>query len=84
MTLIPIQPFTREIMNSAKSTRTRFTIAKKIVVLDRVKDGKVRSKICRNFSLASSTLFQFIKDVKKIRILITVISLVYAYGFLLN
>ncbi len=45
-------------MNSTKSTRTRFTIAKKIEVLDLVKD---------EFSLASSTLFQFIKNEKKIR-----------------
>ena len=67
MTIIPIQPFTRVTMNSAKSTQTRFTIAKKIEVLDLVKNGKARTEICREFSLASSTLFQFIKDEKKIR-----------------
>ena len=50
-------------MNSKKSTRTRFTIA----VLDHINDGKAITEICREFSLASSTLFQFIKDEKKIR-----------------
>ena len=65
--IIPIEPFTRKIMNFAKSTRTRFTIAKKIEVLDLVKDGKARTETCRKFSLASSTLLQFIKDEKKIR-----------------
>ena len=36
-------------MNSAKSTRTQFTIAKKIEVLDLVNDGKARTEICREF-----------------------------------
>ena len=65
MTIIPIQPPTRETTNSKKSTRTRPTIAKKTEAPDPVNDGKARSEIRREFPLASSTLLQFTKDEKK-------------------
>ena len=54
-------------MNSPKSKRTRFSIAKKIEILELVKTGKSRSDLCRDFGIASSTLHQFIKDESKIR-----------------
>ena len=54
-------------MTSPKTKRTRFTIAKKIEILNLLQNGNARSDVCRQYSIASSTLFQFIKDEKKIR-----------------
>ena len=52
-----------ELMNFGKTKRTRFTIAKKVEILDLVKSGSVpRKKICKNYKIASSTLHTFPKN----------------------
>ena len=54
-------------MNSLKSKRTRFSIIKKIELLDLVRKGKPRKEICLIYGIPPSTLFTFIKDEEKIR-----------------
>ena len=55
-------------MNSGKTKRTRFAIAKKIEILDLVKSGTIpRTEICKNYKIASSTLHTFLKFERKIR-----------------
>ena len=54
-------------MDSPKTKRTRFSIAKKVEILDCVKTGTPRVEICRNYSIASSTLHTFLKHESKIR-----------------
>ena len=57
----------QDIMNSPKGKRTRFSIAKKVEILDLVKKGKSRVEICKEFGLAPSTLSTFLRDEKKVR-----------------
>ena len=54
-------------MESPKMKRTRFSIAKKVEILDLVKAGKPRTDICREFKIAPSTLYTFLKDEGKLR-----------------
>ena len=54
-------------MNAPKATRVRFLIAKKVELLDLFRKGRSRTDICRDYGIASSTLFNFIKDESKIR-----------------
>ena len=54
-------------MTSPKNKRIRFSIAKKVEILDLVRKGNPRTDICRTYAIASSTLFDFIKNEKKIR-----------------
>ena len=54
-------------MNAPKATRVRFSIAKKVELLDLFRKGRSRTDICRDYGIASSTLFNFIKDESKIR-----------------
>ena len=51
-------------MNSLDGTR--FSIAKKVEILDLVKKGKSRLEICKKFGLAPSTLQTFLRDEKKV------------------
>ena len=54
-------------MTTPKNKRTRFSIAKKVEILDKVQKGDSRAELCRSYEIASSTLHTFIKDEKKIR-----------------
>ena len=53
------------IKNSLKGTR--FSIAKKVEILDLVKKGKSTAEICKKFGLAPSTLLTFLRDEKKVK-----------------
>ena len=55
------------IMSSPKGKQIRFSLAKKIEMLDLVKKGKARTEICREYGLAPSTLQNFLRDEKKVR-----------------
>ena len=54
-------------MTSTKATRVRFSIAKKIELLDLVKKGKSRPVLCKENGIAPSTLQNFLRDEKKLR-----------------
>ena len=54
-------------MNSPKTTRVRFSIAKKIELIDLVKQGKSRPELCKQHGIAPSTLQNFLRDEKKLR-----------------
>ena len=54
-------------MNSPKSTRVRLTLAKKIELLDKIKEGKSRAELCRLYGIAPTTVHSFIKEEAKLR-----------------
>ena len=54
-------------MSSPKTKRTRFSIAKKVELLNLLKKGKGRKEVCQLYSVSPSTLFTFVKDELKIR-----------------
>ena len=54
-------------MNSPKSNRVRLSVAKKVEVLELVKQGKMKKEVCLLYGLASSLLSMIIKKEKKIR-----------------
>ena len=48
--------------NYSKTKRMRFTIAKKVEILDLVKSNSIpRTEICKNYKITSSTLHLFFK-----------------------
>ena len=53
-------------MNFLKGKSTRFLIAKKVEILNLVKKGKSRVKICKKFLLAPSPLQTFLRHEKKV------------------
>ena len=53
--------------NSPKNTRVRLFLAKKIELLDLIKEGKPRPEICQAHSIATSTLHNIIKEETKLR-----------------
>ena len=54
-------------MNLSKSTRVCLTLAKKIKLLDKIKEGKSRPELCRLYKIAPTTLHSFIKEEAKLR-----------------
>ena len=54
-------------MNAPKRTRVRLSLAKRIELLDLIKEGKPRPEICRLHGVAPTTLHHIIKEETKLR-----------------